>query len=152
MQNKRGKSRAKIIIGVVVCIAIVFCGWYLFSRYGNMSQAKEMVSAYAVETPLGDRQAEVERQVSLDLYRMRGTYFQSVDQIAEVSDTGEIVYAVENERFPTDYITVQKKHGKVEITVTEGEKKDLWVRQMNGKIYLNGQRMKDCENWLVSFF
>ena len=146
MQYEHRKRRAKIIIGVVVCIAIVFCGWYLFTRYGNMSQAKELVSAYAVETPLGDRQAEV------DLYRMRGTYFQSVDQIAEVSDTGEIVYAVENERFPTDYITVQKKDGKVEITVTEGEKKDLWVRQMNGKIYLNGQRMKDCENWLVSFF
>lgn len=56
---------------------------------------QELVSAYTAETPLGDRQAEVEQQVQQDLAQMRGTtFFWDVNQIAEIQPE-QIVYAMD---------------------------------------------------------
>ena len=113
-----------------------------------------LVSAYTAETPLGDRQAEVEQQVQQDLAQMRGTtFFWDVNQIAEIQPE-QIVYAMDmGSGDLTDYITVERTdNGDRVLTITEGDKKNTLVYQKNGKVYLDGTRMKAMENWLVSLF
>lgn len=150
MKKRSRKRRVSLLLGVVGCILLYACVWSFFAHQEAASRARELVSVYVAQTPLGDRQAEAERQVSQDLYRMRKSYFPGAVQIADIPDSGQIVYVVYNETFPPDYLTVQQKNGNVEICLTEGEKQNVWVYQWNGRVYLEGQRMKACENGLVS--
>ena len=146
MKEKR-KNRKALVIVAVVCVAfavLAFGWWRLSVYYGSLDRAQELVSAYTAETPLGDRQAEVEQQVQQDLAQMRGTtFFWDVNQIAEIQP----------EQIVTDYITVERTdNGDRVLTITEGDKKNTLVYQKNGKVYLDGTRMKAMENWLVSLF
>jgi DNA-binding transcriptional regulator of glucitol operon len=154
MKEKR-KNRKALVIVVVVCVAfavLAFGWWRLSVYYGSMDRAQELVSAYAAETPLGDRQAEVEQQVQQDLAQMRGTtFFWDVNRIAEIQPE-QIVYAMDMSTV-TDYLTVERTdNGDRVLTITEGDKENVWVYQRNGKVFLDGARMKVCENWLVSLF
>ena len=146
--NEKRKNKKALMIVVVVCVvfAVLAFGWWRLSvYYGSLDRAQELVSVYTAETPLGDRQAEVEQQVQQDLAQMRGTtFFWDVNQIAEIQPE-QIVYAMDmGSGDLTDYITV--------LTITEGDKKNTLVYQKNGKVYLDGTRMKAMENWLVSLF
>lgn len=63
MKEKR-KNRKALVIVAVVCVAfavLAFGWWRLSVYYGSLDRAQELVSAYTAETPLGDRQAEVEQ-------------------------------------------------------------------------------------------
>ena len=74
-------------------------------------------------------------------------------QIAEIQPE-QIVYAMDmGSGDLTDYITVERTdNGDRVLTITEGDKKNTLVYQKNGKVYLDGTRMKAMENWLVSLF
>ena len=67
---------------------------------------------------------------------------------------GHIVYAMHmGSGDLTDYITVERTDNVDRVlTITEGDKKNTLVYQKNGKVYLDGTRMKAMENWLVSLF
>lgn len=151
------KKRTALVVVVVVCVAfaaLAFGWWRLSVYYGSLDRAQELVSAYTAETPLGDRQADVEQQVQQDLAQMRGTtFFWDVNRIAEIQPE-QIVYAMDmGSGDLTDYITVERNdNGDRVLTITEGEKQNTWVYQKNGKVFLDGARMKVCENWLVSLF
>ena len=151
------EKRKSLVVVVVVCVvaAVLAFGWWRLSVYqGSADRAQELVSAYTAETPLGDRQAEVAQQVQQDLAQMRGTtFFWDVNRIAEIQPE-QIVYAMDmGSGDLIDYITVeQNDNGDRVLTITEGDKKNVWVYQKNGKVFLDGARMKVCENWLVSLF
>lgn len=155
--NEKRKNKKALMIVVVVCVvfAVLAFGWWRLSvYYGSLDRTQELVSAYTAETPLGDRQAEVEQQVQQDLAQMRGTtFFWDVNQIAEIQPE-QIVYAMDmGSGDLTDYITVERTdNGDRVLTITEGDKKNTLVYQKNGKVYLDGTRMKAMENWLVSLF
>lgn len=156
MKEKRKNKKALVIVAVVcVAFAVLAFGWWRLSvYYGSLDRAQELVSAYTAETPLGDRQAEVEQQVQQDLAQMRGTtFFWDVHQIAEIQPE-QIVYAMDmGSGDLNDYITVERTdNGDRVLTITEGDKKNTLVYQKNGKVYLDGTRMKAMENWLVSLF
>ena len=147
--NEKRKNKKALMIVVVVCVvfAVLAFGWWRLSvYYGSLDRAQELVSAYTAETPLGDRQA--------DLAQMRGTtFFWDVNQIAEIQPE-QIVYAMDmGSGDLTDYIMVERTdNGDRVLTITEGDKKNTLVYQKNGKVYLDGTRMKAMENWLVSLF
>lgn len=61
--NEKRKNKKALMIVVVVCVvfAVLAFGWWRLSvYYGSLDRAQELVSVYTAETPLGDRQAEVE--------------------------------------------------------------------------------------------
>lgn len=88
----------------------------------------------------------LEERIAKDLALMEGTAFRGVTEIYSVQDDG-IVYAMPFEELGvTDLITVQANaNGDKVISVTEGDKKDTWLYQLNGHVYLNGNRMEACE-------
>ena len=133
MKEKR-KNRKALVIVAVVCVvfAVLAFGWWRLSVYYG----------------------SLEQQVQQDLAQMRGTtFFWDVNQIAEIQPE-QIVYAMDmGSGDLTDYITVERTdNGDRVLTITEGDKKNTLVYQKNGKVYLDGTRMKAMENWLVSLF
>lgn len=90
--------------------------------------------------------AALEERVSSDLRLMEGTIFRYVPEIHSIQDDG-IVYAMQFESLGvTDFITVQQAdNGDRVISVTEDDKEDTLVYQVNGHIYLNGDRLEACE-------
>ena len=86
------------------------------------------------------------QQVAQDLQLLSGTVLRELVRVEEITQEG-VTYAID---YPaagvTDLLQVAaQEDGSTTVTITEGEKTDVFTYQTNGKVLLNGETLSGCE-------
>ena len=89
---------------------------------------------------------ETVAQVAEDLERLEVTMLRDLVRVAEVGPQG-ITYAIDYDQAGiTDLLRVTgQEDGSVTVTITEGEKEDVFHYPSNGTVELNGARLTGCD-------
>lgn len=86
------------------------------------------------------------QQVAQDLQLLSGTVLSELVRVEEITQEG-VTYAID---YPaagvTDLLQVAaQEDGSTTVTITEGEKTDVFTYQTNGKVLLNGETLSGCD-------
>lgn len=104
------------------------------------AEVNRIVDEYSGDT---QKKGQLKKMVSEDLELLKKANLTSQVDIFDISDNGEITYAMPITEEVTDYITVREEDtGDLILNISEGDIQNTLVYKKNGEIILDGHKVE----------